>query len=111
MVDWLYRFDQKTPDEWFLSFGLVDLVRGGDQRLERMRNRAFDEFEAPARAAAGSPALDAYPLRAAQGGEARAPPRAGYGVALGAGVHRPSSEEVRVGQVGVSSGTCRGSPV
>ena len=22
MVDWLYRFDQKSPEEWFLEFGL-----------------------------------------------------------------------------------------
>lgn len=59
MVDWLYRFDQKTPDEWFLSFGLVDLVRGADQRLTRVRNRAFDEFAHLARAAAGAPAPEA----------------------------------------------------
>lgn len=56
MVDWLYRFDQKTPDEWFLPFGLVDLVRGADQRLARVPNRAFGEFAQLARHAAGSPA-------------------------------------------------------
>lgn len=50
MVDWLYRFDQKTPDEWFLTFGLVDLVRGPDQVLARVRNPAFDVFAQLARA-------------------------------------------------------------
>ena len=31
LVDRLYRFDQKQPDEWFMEFGLVDLVRGADR--------------------------------------------------------------------------------
>lgn len=44
LVDWLYRFDQKKPDEWFREFGLVDLVRGADQGLERVKNEAFDVF-------------------------------------------------------------------
>ncbi|WP_347978175.1 family 1 glycosylhydrolase [Microbacterium sp. ProA8] len=44
MVDWLYRFDQKEPDEWFLRFGLVDLVRGADRGLQRVKNQAFEVF-------------------------------------------------------------------
>ncbi len=44
LVDWLYRYDQKQPDEWFREFGLVDLVRGADQGLERVRNSAFPAF-------------------------------------------------------------------
>ncbi|MGP3534983.1 family 1 glycosylhydrolase [Microbacterium sp. RD1] len=51
MVDWLYRFDAKTPDEWFLSFGLVDLVRAADQRLERVPNAGFEQFRSLARGA------------------------------------------------------------
>jgi beta-glucosidase/6-phospho-beta-glucosidase/beta-galactosidase len=50
MVDWLYRFDQKRPDDWFMHFGLVDLVRGADQGLERVRNDAFEVFRSLARA-------------------------------------------------------------
>ncbi|WP_194410811.1 family 1 glycosylhydrolase [Microbacterium cremeum] len=53
MVDWLYRFDQTTPDDWFMEFGLVDLRRGGDQGLERVRNEAFDVFHELARGARG----------------------------------------------------------
>ncbi|HZW41362.1 MAG TPA: beta-glucosidase, partial [Agromyces sp.] len=48
LVDWLYRHDQKRPDEWFVHMGLVDLVRGADQRLERRRTAAFDAFRAQA---------------------------------------------------------------
>ncbi len=45
MVDWLYRFDQSAkPDEWFMEFGLVDLVRGADRGLERVKNASFDVF-------------------------------------------------------------------
>jgi beta-glucosidase len=44
LVDWLYRFDDKPVDEWMLDFGLVTLVRGGDQRLQRRRNAAFDAY-------------------------------------------------------------------
>ncbi|MGW9586291.1 family 1 glycosylhydrolase [Microbacterium sp. NPDC055455] len=44
LVDWLYQFDQKKPDDWFREFGLVDLVRGADQGLERVKNEAFDVF-------------------------------------------------------------------
>lgn len=51
LVDWLYRFDQKTPDEWFMAFGLVDLVRGPDQGLERVPNSAFAVFQGLASAA------------------------------------------------------------
>lgn len=44
LVDWLYRFDDKPVDDWMLDFGLVTLVRGGDQQLERRRNAAFDAY-------------------------------------------------------------------
>ncbi len=44
LVDWLYRFDDKPVDEWMLDFGLVTLVRGGDQQLQRRRNAAFDAY-------------------------------------------------------------------
>lgn len=53
MVDWLYRFDHTSPDEWFMQFGLVDLRRGADQGLERVRNEAFDVFQELARASRG----------------------------------------------------------
>jgi hypothetical protein len=43
-VDWLYRFDHQSPDAWFREFGLVDLVRGADQSLDRVRNASFDVF-------------------------------------------------------------------
>lgn len=49
LVDWLYRFDQKQPDEWFMEFGLVDLVRGADRGLERVKNPSFDVFQGLAR--------------------------------------------------------------
>jgi beta-glucosidase/6-phospho-beta-glucosidase/beta-galactosidase len=52
MVDWLYRFDHSRPDDWFMHFGLVDLVRGADQGLERVRNEAFDVFQRLATASA-----------------------------------------------------------
>lgn len=45
LVDWLYRFDQKRPDEWFMEFGIVDLVRRADQGLERVPNEAFEVFQ------------------------------------------------------------------
>lgn len=44
LVDWLYRFDSQSPDAWFREFGLVDLVRGADQSLDRVRNASFDVF-------------------------------------------------------------------
>jgi beta-glucosidase len=44
LVDWLYRHDHKSPDDWFVHMGLVDLVRGADRRLERRRTPAFDAF-------------------------------------------------------------------
>jgi beta-glucosidase/6-phospho-beta-glucosidase/beta-galactosidase len=54
MVDWLYRFDQLKPDDWMLEFGIVDLVRGADLGLERVRNEAFDVFRRAALAARGT---------------------------------------------------------
>lgn len=45
LVDWLYRYGDRAPDAWFLSFGLVDLVRGADQNLERVPNAAFTVFQ------------------------------------------------------------------
>lgn len=45
LVDWLYRFDDKPVDEWMLPFGLVDLVRGGDQQLARRKNDAFAVYQ------------------------------------------------------------------
>jgi len=45
LVDWLYRYDLGTPDEWFKEFGLVDLRRGADQRLVRVKNAAFTSFQ------------------------------------------------------------------
>ena len=53
MVDWLYRFDSTTPDDWFMGFGLVDLVRGADQGLARVTNPAFATFQQLARGAGG----------------------------------------------------------
>lgn len=44
LVDWLYRYDQKQPEEWFREFGLVDLVRGADQGLERVPNSSLELF-------------------------------------------------------------------
>lgn len=44
MVDWLYRFDHVTPDEWMLDFGIVTLERGADLGLERVKNAAFEVF-------------------------------------------------------------------
>ncbi|SDG46662.1 family 1 glycosylhydrolase [Microbacterium pygmaeum] len=49
LVDWLYRFDEKPADAWMLDFGLVNLVRGGDQQLARRKNAAFEEYQAIAR--------------------------------------------------------------
>jgi beta-glucosidase/6-phospho-beta-glucosidase/beta-galactosidase len=44
LVDWLYRFDSEPVDAWMLDFGLVNLVRGGDQQLARVKNAAFDVY-------------------------------------------------------------------
>lgn len=49
LVDWLYRFDDKPVDDWMLDFGLVNLVRGGDQQLARRKNAAFDVYQEIAR--------------------------------------------------------------
>jgi beta-glucosidase/6-phospho-beta-glucosidase/beta-galactosidase len=49
LVDWLYRFDDKPVDDWMLDFGLVNLVRGGDQQLGRQKNAAFDVYQEIAR--------------------------------------------------------------
>lgn len=46
LVDWLYRHDLKTPDEWFIHMGLVDLERGPDRVLARRKTVAFDRFQA-----------------------------------------------------------------
>jgi beta-glucosidase len=54
LVDWLYRFDEKPVDAWMLDFGLVNLVRGGDQQLERRKNAAFDVYREIAGAARAS---------------------------------------------------------
>jgi beta-glucosidase len=48
LVDWLYRNDLKTPDEWFIHMGLVDLERGADRVLARRKTRAFEPFRAAA---------------------------------------------------------------
>jgi beta-glucosidase len=44
LVDWLYRHDLKTPDEWFIHMGLVDLERGPDRALGRRKTPAFERF-------------------------------------------------------------------
>lgn len=44
LVDWLYRNDLKTPDEWFIHMGLVDLERGADRVLARRKTAAFEPF-------------------------------------------------------------------
>ena len=45
LVDWLYRHDAKTPDDWFIHMGLVDLERGADRTLARRRTAAFGAFQ------------------------------------------------------------------
>ncbi|MFS0734590.1 family 1 glycosylhydrolase [Microbacterium sp. 1P10UB] len=54
LVDWLYRFDEGPLDDWMLDFGLVTLVRGGDQQLDRRKNAAFAEFQNVARRASNT---------------------------------------------------------
>ncbi|MFC5789315.1 glycosyl hydrolase family protein [Agromyces tardus] len=50
LVDWLYRLDHHTPDHWFVHMGLIDLVRGADQQLQRHHTPAFDAFRSHATA-------------------------------------------------------------
>ena len=45
LVDWLYRHDTKTPDDWFIHMGLVDLERGADRVLVRRRTAVFEAFQ------------------------------------------------------------------
>ena len=45
LVDWLYRHDLKTPDEWFIHMGLIDLERGADRSLIRRKTGAFTPFQ------------------------------------------------------------------
>ncbi|GAA4383113.1 family 1 glycosylhydrolase [Agromyces bauzanensis] len=45
LVDWLYRHDSKSPDEWFIHMGLVDLERGADRTLARRKTDAFGAFQ------------------------------------------------------------------
>lgn len=44
LVDWLYRHDLKSADEWFIHMGLVDLERGADRVLTRRKTAAFEPF-------------------------------------------------------------------
>lgn len=48
LVDWLYRSDLKTADEWFIHMGLVDLERGADRVLARRKTPVFEPFRAAA---------------------------------------------------------------
>lgn len=59
LVDWLYRFDDGPVDDWMLDFGLVNLVRGGDQQLQRRRNAAFAAYQELARR---SPSVPSTPV-------------------------------------------------
>ena len=43
--EWEYRFDTRPLDDFHIRFGLVDLVRGPDNRLERIPNAAFSHFQ------------------------------------------------------------------
>lgn len=45
LVDWLYRHDTKPADDWFVHMGLVDVVRGADRRLSRVKTEAFGAFQ------------------------------------------------------------------
>jgi beta-glucosidase len=51
LVDWLWRNDLKTSDEWFIHMGLVDLERGADRVLARKKTAAFAPFREAALAA------------------------------------------------------------
>jgi beta-glucosidase len=55
LVDWLYRHDLKSPDEWFINMGLVDLERQADRRLARRKTAAFEPFEQAASASMSKP--------------------------------------------------------
>ncbi|RFA10267.1 hypothetical protein B7R54_14410 [Subtercola boreus] len=54
LVDWLYRNDLSTPDDWFIHMGLVDLHRGPDRVLERRKTPAFDHYRSLVRASSGA---------------------------------------------------------
>ncbi len=45
MFEWEYRFDTRPLDDFHIGFGLVDLVRGPDNRLERRPNAAYAHFQ------------------------------------------------------------------
>lgn len=45
MFEWEYRFDTRPLDDFHIRFGLVDLVRGPDNRLERVPNQAYKHFQ------------------------------------------------------------------
>lgn len=45
LVDWLYRHDLKSADEWFIHMGLVDLEREPDRNLARRKTPAFARFQ------------------------------------------------------------------
>ena len=45
MFEWEYRFDTRPLDDFRIRFGLIDLVRGPDNRLERIPNPAYTHFQ------------------------------------------------------------------
>ncbi|MCA0253812.1 MAG: family 1 glycosylhydrolase [Actinobacteria bacterium] len=45
MFEWEYRFDTRPLDDFRIQFGLVDLVRGPDNRLQRVRNEAYAHYQ------------------------------------------------------------------
>jgi len=49
MYDWQYRFATAPLETYHQRFGLVDLVRGPDNRLARVPNPAYDHFRTVAR--------------------------------------------------------------
>ncbi|MEA4944681.1 MAG: family 1 glycosylhydrolase [Propionicimonas sp.] len=51
MFEWEYRFDTRPLDDFRIQFGLVDLVRGPDNRLQRIPNRAYRHYQKLAAAA------------------------------------------------------------
>lgn len=54
MFEWEYRFDTRPLDDFGIRFGLVDLVRGPDNRLERVPNPAYAHFRELAKGARSS---------------------------------------------------------
>ena len=54
MFEWDYRFDTRPLDDFRIRFGLVDLVRGPDNRLQRVPNAAYAHFQR----LAGGPVAD-----------------------------------------------------